>query len=675
MVLAKKLTLDSKISSIEGIGSILANKLRSIEIDSIGDLFYYFPFRYDDLTNIKKIIDIEIGEQVSIQASLWQISKFRTPRGKTIIKATINDTSGSLEVIWFNQDYLLSVLKPNQIINFSGKVGLFGKKLTLVNPSYEIHKPDQTPIHTQGLVPIYSESRGLSKKFLRSKIYQLLFQTELDLQDPLPIEIIEKENLLSSRIAFEKIHFPKNLAEAIDARRRFAFEELLILHLANEKNKLKQAQLYAQSLKSQVLNLEAFRKSLPFQLTNSQERAISEILGDIAEKKPMNRLLQGEVGSGKTVVSSFAIKVCLDNGLQAAFMAPTEILAKQHYQTLLNFLGKNYKIGLATGSKKINLDSSQLIVGTQALLNKGLNFSKLALVVIDEQQRFGVSQRLILREKGSSPHFLTMTATPIPRTLALTIFGDLDISRLEELPSERKRIKTYLVAKNKRNDAYNFIKKQIKVGDQAFLICPFIEPSESLDTVKAVTQEFDFLQSNVFKTEKLGLLHGKLPPKQKEAILTEFRGGKIDLLVSTPVVEVGIDIPNATIIVIEAAERFGISSLHQLRGRVGRGSKQSFCLIFTDKEDPKTLERLSLLQKSNDGFFLAEADLKMRGAGDIYGTIQSGHFKLKLSDAINLDLISETRAVAKELIQTGLSTSLETFITKTAQDLERTTFD
>lgn len=659
MVPFRKISLNSDVDKITGVGSILASKLRAAQVNTVRDLLYYFPFRYEDLTNVKKIIELQVGEQVSIQATLWQISKFRTLRGRTIVKATINDGSGSLEVIWFNQDYLLSVLKPNQVINFSGKIGFFGKKIALVNPSYEIVKANQALIHTQGLVPIYSQSSGLSKKFIRGKIFQLLFESKLDFDDPLPPEIVKQQKFPSLRQALEMIHFPKKLTDAIEARKRFAFEELLLLQLSNEKGKLKQVPVLAPSLQINHRDLESFRGSLPFILTNSQEVAIGEILKDLTRSKPMNRLLQGEVGSGKTVVSSFALKVCLDQGLQASFMAPTEILAKQHYKTLQDFLGKKYKIGLATSSKKVNFDSFQLLVGTHALLSKGLNFSKLGLVVIDEQQRFGVEQRNLLRKKGQSPHFLTMSATPIPRTLALTLFGDLEISQLAELPSSRKNIKTYLVPKAKRERAYSFIKKQIALGDQAYLICPLIEPSESLETVKSVTEEFEFLKKTVFKTESLGLLHGRLKSSEKELVLERFREGSIDLLVSTPVVEVGIDVPNATVVVVEAADRFGLSSLHQLRGRVGRGEKQSFCLVFTENENPKILSRLRVLQESNDGFYIAETDLRLRGAGDIYGTLQHGHVKLKLSDAVNFELISETKKVARDLIQRGLTKQLD----------------
>lgn len=659
MVPFSQISLNSDVDKISGVGSILASKLRAAQVNTVRDLLYYFPFRYEDLTNVKKIIELQVGEQVSIQATLWQISKFRTLRGRTIVKATINDGSGRLEVIWFNQDYLLSVLKPNQVINFSGKIGFFGKKIALVNPSYEIVKANQAPIHTQGLVPIYSQSSGLSKKFIRGKIYQLLFESKLDFDDPLPPEIIKQQKFPSLRQALEMIHFPKKLTDAIEARKRFAFEELLLLQLSNEKGKLKQVPVLAPSLQINHRDLEQFQGSLPFTLTNSQEVAIGEILKDLARSKPMNRLLQGEVGSGKTVVSSFALKVCLDQGLQASFMAPTEILAKQHYKTLQDFLGKKYKIGLATSSKKINFDSFQLLVGTHALLSKSLNFSKLGLVVIDEQQRFGVEQRNLLRKKGQSPHFLTMSATPIPRTLALTLFGDLEISQLAELPSSRKNIKTYLVPKAKRERAYSFIKKQIALGDQAYLICPLIEPSESFETVKSVTKEFEFLKKTVFKTENLGLLHGRLKSSEKELVLERFREGSIDLLVSTPVVEVGIDVPNATIVVVEAADRFGLSSLHQLRGRVGRGEKQSFCLVFTENENPKILSRLRVLQESSDGFYIAETDLRLRGAGDIYGTLQHGHVKLKLSDAVNFELISETKKVARDLIQRGLTKQLD----------------
>jgi len=646
-----KLSLESDITKIPGIGATLSAKLKTLEINTIRDLLYVFPFRYEDLSNEKKIAEVQIGDTVSLTASIWQIGKFKTARGKTIIKAVINDGSNSLDVVWFNQDYLLKVLRQNQIFNFSGKIGFFGYKKVLLNPSFETLKHGQNLIHTKGIVPIYLQKAGLTKKFLRSKIYEILFKFGLEFPDPIPQKILNQENLFSLKKALEKIHFPKNESEAIAARKRFAFEKLLFLHLRNLLKKPAKAQIFAPVLKLNKREFDSYQKSLPFTLTSSQVKAVEEILADLQKGLPMNRLLQGEVGSGKTVVASFAINACLSSGFKAVFMAPTEILAKQHFDTLKKFFNGKYPIGLATSATKKGLKDFQLLVGTHAVLEKNIEIENLGLVIVDEQQRFGVLQRLRLRRKGESPHFLTMSATPIPRTLALTFFGDLEISRLSELPNNRKKIKTYLVPTNKRNDAYNFLRQQIAKGNQVYLICPFIEPSESLETVKSAKTEFEFLKTKVFSKEKLGLLHGRLNSKEKDQILENFRSKKIDLLVSTPVVEVGIDVPNATVIVIEAAERFGLSTLHQLRGRVGRGGKQSYCLIFSEKDDPKTLARLKVLERSSDGFEIAEEDLRLRGAGDIYGSLQHGNFFFKLTEAINLELIQETKEAAEKIIR------------------------
>ncbi len=665
MAQTNPLTLASSVVKIPKVGPLLANKLSSLGIETVKDLLYYFPFRYEDLTNVKQIIDLEVGEKVSLTATLWQISKFRTPSGKTLIKAKIVDNSGSIDVVWFNQSYLLTVLSVNQLVNFSGKVGLFGRQKTFINPSYELIKETQPNlIHTQGLVPIYSETRGVNKKWLRTKIFELLYKENLELHDILSNKILKSEALLTLPTAFKQIHFPKSLDEAIEARKRFAFEELLLLQLRNEESRKNQPTNLGRLIKTDQHDLQKYQKSLPFKLTSAQEEAIQEILKDLASTKPMNRLLQGEVGSGKTVVASFAIKACLDNKLQVAFMAPTEILAEQHYKTLKTFLGKDYQVGLVTGSTKKQQDSFQLVIGTQALLTRQLNFEQLGLVVIDEQQRFGVLQRSLLRSKSKIPHFLTMTATPIPRTLALTLFGELQISHLTELPSERLPVKTYLVPREKRQKAYSFVQQQLEKGGQVFVICPLIEPSESLATVKSATAEADRLQQEIFPKQRLGLLHGRLKAAEKSKILEDFQQKKFEVLVSTPVVEVGIDVRNATVMIIEAAERFGLASLHQLRGRVGRGEKQSFCLLFSESTNPKTLERLELLQKSNDGLALAEADLKLRGAGDIYGTLQHGHLELKMFNTANLELITKTKLVAQQLVKESLPESLEQALQK-----------
>lgn len=653
-----KLSLNSSISEIPSIGKVYQNKLAKAGIFKIEDLLYFFPFRYEDLSDKKLIAETLLNQTVTITANLWQITKFKTKTGRTIIKATIQDKSGALEVIWFNQDYLLTILKPNMLINFSGKIGLFANKKTLVNPKYEIlNSKIGQPIHTERLVPIYSESIGVSSKWLRSKIFYLL-KSDLLISDFFSEGLLKKEKLIDLKTALNSIHFPDKSEVIEAASRRLVFDELFLLHLNNLSSKERRGQESILHFNFEDQDLIEFERQLPFVLTDSQKKAVKEIMGDIKSEKRLNRLLQGEVGSGKTVVSCFPILSCILSGYQACLLAPTEILAKQHFQTIKKFLGERIKVELHTSSEKISTDQFDLVVGTHALLNRGINFTKLGLIVIDEQHRFGVLQRSFLKNQTQKPHFLTMTATPIPRTLALTIYGDLDISILNEVPTGRKPVKTLVVPRFKREKAYEFIKKDIRAGGQAFIICPLIETSETLVSVKSAKAEFERLKGEVFSEFSLGLLHGKLTIKEKDQVISDFKNKKIDILVSTPVVEVGIDITDATIMMVEAAERFGLSSLHQLRGRVGRGEKQSYFLVFSETQNQAVLERLKLLEKFNNGLELAEHDLGRRGPGDIFGTAQSGQFNLRLSTSVTPDLIVKSRKVAETLLEKGLSSEL-----------------
>jgi ATP-dependent DNA helicase RecG len=506
------------------------------------------------------------------------------------------------------------------------------------------------------LVPIYSETRGISSKWLRRQVFKLL-EEKNQLKDYLPEIIIKENELMNLSDAIEKIHFPQNLEEAANARQRLAFDELFDIQLAAivrrkawEKNTIKKP------WKDFTSKSDAFIKKLPFALTNAQQRSVKEILNDLSSQKPMNRLLEGEVGSGKTVVGAIAMYIAFLNGFQSAFMAPTEILAQQHFKTISELLSPlGVKVSLQTGSTKkqntkYKIPDTDVFVGTHALVYKKVKFDKLGLVIIDEQQRFGVEQRTIIKEKGENVHLLTMTATPIPRTVALTMYGDLDLSLLDEMPIGRKLVKTWLVPPEKRSGAYNWIEKQIKESmDQVFIVCPFIEESESMLTVKAATKEFARLQKEIFPNLKLGLLHGKMKAAEKEIILDKFRDKKIDILVSTPVVEVGIDIPNATIMLIEEADRFGLAQLHQLRGRVGRSDKQSYCLLFTSSKNETTIERLKALETIYSGATLAELDLKLRGAGEIYGTSQHGRQVLKVASFSDFALIDKTKKEAEKI--------------------------
>lgn len=628
-----------------------SRRLEKLGIQNFEDFLYHIPFRYDDFSLISKINRVQPGEIVTIQGTVSEINNEFTKNFKRLQKAEIADETGTIEVIWFNQPYLTKVIHKNDKIALSGEINWFSKKLVMQSPEYEIINISEA-IHTGRLVPVYPETRGVTSKWLRRQIYRLIKENQFI--EHLPDSIINNHGLIEINEAIEQIHFPKTINNAEESRQRLAFDELFLLQLSAMYRKLN----WNKNLISNPFLItkfkneaEKFLKKLPFNLTNAQKKVVQEIFKDLALDKPMNRLLEGDVGSGKTVVSAIAMYTSFLNGFQSVLMAPTEILAQQHYKVISDLLTPfKIKVGLATGSQKTKIKNFDVMVGTHAVLEKGINFDKLGLVVIDEQQRFGVEQRALIRSKGKNPHLLTMTATPIPRTIALTLYGDLDLSILDEMPIGRKQIKTWLVPQEKRENAYSWIEKQIKeTKSQVFIVCPFIEESETMQTVRAASKEFENLKNNVFKKLKLGLLHGKMKAKEKNEVLEKFRDKKIDILVATPVVEVGIDIPNATIIVIEASERFGLAQLHQLRGRVGRGDKQSYCLLFTESKSPQTLERLKAMEKHNFGAELAELDLRLRGPGEIYGTAQHGRKMLKIASFSDFDLIKKVRTEAEKI--------------------------
>jgi ATP-dependent DNA helicase RecG len=686
--------LNTPLKSAGKIYQMYSARLAKLNIYTLEDLLFHLPFRYDDFSLISKIAQVQAGEIVTIQGLVLSMQNIYTKTHKKIQKAVVADDSGSIEIIWYNQPFLTKYIRINDAVSLSGKADFFIRKLVLNSPEYELITNNVT-IHTGRLVPVYPETKGLTSKWLRRQIYKLLNEP---VNDFIPQFILDKYTYPRLADALNKVHFPDNLAQAQKARERIAFDELLLLQLKSKQRRL-EWEKSVRGIPFEVLKFEKqiaqFISSLPFTLTTSQIKAVSEILQDINKDKPMNRLLQGDVGSGKTIVGTIIMYLAYLNGFQSVLMAPTEILAEQHYQTISKFLSPfSVKVAISTGSKKLkmknysssdpptpiesgptggesrsnnrtieqsnnsgsrhaqtlNLKDTDILIGTHAVLNKNLKFDKLGLVIIDEQQRFGVEQRTIIRKKGKNPHFLTMTATPIPRTVALTMYGDLELSYLDELPKGRKIIKTWLVPPEKRDAAYHWIRKQIKeLNSQIFIICPFIEESENSKTVKAATIEFERLRKEIFPDLKLGLLHGKLKAKIKDQVLSDFRDKKIDILVATPVVEVGIDIANATVIMIEGAERFGLSQLHQLRGRVGRGDKQSFCLLFSDAQSENSLTRLKAMEIKQNGAELAEIDLKLRGPGDVFGTAQSGIPKLKVASFSDFSLIKRTKLEAEEL--------------------------
>lgn len=653
------MTLDTDLSEVSRALKMYSGRLTKLDIRTVGDLLFHIPSRYEDFSLISPIGKLQEGERVTVRGTVHTVNNDYTKYAKKVQKAVIGDDTGTIEAIWFNQPYLLKVLKPHTDISLSGKVTFYNRKLVIQPTEYEVLFDSTDPIHTGRLVPIYPETYGVSSKWLRRQVYSLLRKHSDIIEDTLPENIRKEQSFDSLEQTLQNIHFPASLDDAQKARERLSFEELLLLHLKTLKRRSAWDEKKVGkplSIQKHTREIQKFITSLPFTLTSAQEKAIEEIFSNLESDKPMNRLLQGDVGSGKTVVAAVAMFAVFKNNMESVLMAPTEILAQQHFKTLSKLLTPhNIKVGIATGSTKQHTKKGEfdVLVGTHALLHDSIGFTRLGLVVIDEQQRFGVEQRGTIRGKGKNPHLLTMTATPIPRTVALTLYGDLDLSVLKEMPKGRKKIKTWLVPPIKRTAGYDWIRKEIRTNNsQAFIICPFIEESENMQTVKAATTEFERLRKDVYPDLKLGLLHGKLKPKEKEAILLSFRNNEFDILVATPVVEVGIDIPNATVIVIEGAERFGLAQLHQLRGRVGRGDKQSYCLLFTESKNPATLSKLRAMEKTHIGSELAELDFKLRGPGEMYGTLQSGANTLKVASFSDTALIHRTRVTAEKLYKT-----------------------
>jgi ATP-dependent DNA helicase RecG len=647
------MNLRAPVATAGHVYKLFARRLEKLGILTFEDFLYHIPFRYDDFSLISKINRVQPGEIVTIQGTVSSIANEFTKNFKRIQKAEIADDAGTIEVIWFNQPYLTKIIHAQDKIALSGKIDWFLRRLVMQSPEYEIIN-NSPMIHTGRLVPVYPETRGITSKWLRRQVYKLINENTGQFAEYLPESTLIDHSLMKFQDAINQIHFPKTPFDATRSRQRLSFDELFLLQLSAMHRKMD----WNKNLVSNPYSVDKFKDQinkfltkLPFTLTGAQNRVIEEIFKDLSRTKPMNRLLEGDVGSGKTVVSAITMYLSHLNGFQSVLMAPTEILAQQHFKTISQLLTPfKIRIGFATGNQKTKIKDFDVLVGTHAVLEEGISFDKLGLVVVDEQQRFGVEQRALIKSKGKNPHLLTMTATPIPRTIALTMYGDLDLSILDEMPHGRKQIKTWLVPTEKRENAYSWIEKQIKeTKSQAFIVCPFIEESETMQTVRAASKEFENLQKNVFKNLRLGLLHGKMKSKEKETVLGKFRDGKIDILVATPVVEVGIDIPNATIMIIEASERFGLAQLHQLRGRVGRGDKQSYCLLFTESLNPQTLERLKAMEKHNVGAELAELDLRLRGPGEIYGTMQHGRKMLKIASFSDFDLIQKVKKEAEKI--------------------------
>ena len=700
----KMISLTSHIEEYPKIGPAYVKKLKKFGIKTIQDLLFYFPQRYDDfseVTSLKKAKQ-KLGETVCVQGEIIEIETIYTFRRKmAITKALIGDDTDEIYVIWYNQPFITKSFKENDLISLAGKISINDKEgIFLNNPSYEriydFGKIEELT-HTGRIVPIYSETRGLTSRWLRYIIKPLLYMFAESIQETLPEEIIKKYKFLPIQEAIFQLHFPETFEYGDAAKSRFSFEELFLIQLNVLKERIKMMQKSAPALPMNTELMKQFTDSLPFKLTDDQRKSAFHILKDMEKTVPMSRLLEGDVGSGKTVVAAMAALSCAKNEYQAAFMAPTEILANQHFSSLTKLLN-NFQVsmGLATAktykifrnnktfevSKKSfwgDTENGQLdiIVGTHALIQKGIEFKNLGLAIIDEQHRFGVEQRShLIKKKKVVPHLLSMTATPIPRTLALTMYGDLDLSLINEMPKNRKKIKTIVVEAQQRKEAYEFIRGQVHDGKGVFVICPKIESKNQqegsqikettrgsfipvnyhfldmkINEVKAVKEEYEKLQKDIFPNLKVAMMYGKMKPKEKETIMQDFRDGVIDILVSTSVVEVGVDVPRATVMMIEGAERFGLSQLHQFRGRVGRSDFQSYCFLFTTEESQQNRKRLKAMVEHDSGFQLAQIDLEIRGPGSLYGFQQWGLPDMAMQGLSNIFLVEKTRQAAKELLE------------------------
>lgn len=654
--------LDQPLKYVKGVGENRAKLFSKLGLFTVGDLLHYFPRDYEDRSVFKPISEAADGESITVRVRFVAgITESRPRRNLSIQKAQVTDGVSLMNVTWFNQSYVRQSIDTSREYVFYGTVRRSGSRVEIHNPVFE--ELEHSGNLTGRIVPVYPLTRGITQNMLR-KILRNALDAVLDkLVDILPASLRSQYRLAETAFSFEQIHFPTSMENMTMARRRLVFEELLLLQLGLFS--IKGSNSSQNGIRFSPVDLGPFLESLPFKLTPAQERVLAEIKADMESDRRMNRLIQGDVGSGKTIMAVLAIYIAASSGYQSAFMAPTEILAEQHYRSVAPLLEKfGVRVGLLTGgmsrkeketvkeaAKEGRLD---VLIGTHAVLEDSTLFSRLGLVITDEQHRFGVRQRARLSQKGENPDLLVMTATPIPRTLSLVLYGDLDVSIIDSLPPDRKPIKTYVVDERMRERVYRFIRKNIAEGRQAYIVCPLVEESESLE-VESATGLVEKIRDDALKGLRVGLIHGKMKGIEKDDVMKRFSNGQLDVLVSTTVIEVGVNVPNANIMVIENAERFGLAQLHQLRGRVGRGPYQSYCILFNQGKSQIARQRMEIMATSNDGFAISEKDLELRGPGDIFGVRQHGLPEFKIANLYrDMDVLKDVQKAAKYIMSERL---------------------
>ncbi len=657
------LGLDAPVTRLPAIGPSYAQKLAKLGVRTVRDLLYLLPQRYDDFSKLRTIDRLQWGEEVTIIATVWSIRSRLIAEERKLVTAVVGDGTGEMQMTWFNP-FVERQIRTGHAYTFSGKVDSYRGVPTMRNPIFE--PLDKNQVSTGRLAPVYPLTEGLTNSWLQRVMNRALEAWSAEVPDFLPASVRERMALMLLTDALRQIHFPDSQSSLAAAHRRLSFDEFFVLQLGVLAARQRFRGTAAIPLTADPRLIAPFLAALPFTLTGAQQRALEGILADLKQNQPMSRLLQGDVGSGKTAVAAATLWVAVANGAQGAIMAPTEILAEQHARSFGRMFaglqhpqaGRPVRVALLTGAMRaaereemlsgLAAGDVDIVVGTHALIQRGVNFRQLAVTIVDEQHRFGVEQRAALRTKGRQPHMLVMSATPIPRSLALTVYGDLDISVIDEMPAGRTPIKTKWLTSSQRERAYDFIRRQAKEGRQAFIVYPLVEESAASDA-KAAVDEHARLQATIFPDLRLGLLHGRLRGDEKDAIMQAFSRREIDVLVATSVVEVGIDVPNATVILIEDAERFGLAQLHQFRGRVGRGEHPSYCILVSDVTEGDSVKRLHALEHSTDGFALAQIDLELRGPGDFFGTRQSGLPPLQAAQLSDLRTLEDARAAAQQL--------------------------